>query len=207
VGKIRLLTTRLFGTGSVAEVHTPNAVAGVRGSDEHVQYIAPLQQTTVLCDSGDCYMSDPTQPSQILTVPVGHVAQQIGAPGLPATTREATTAEQQTISQGTQVTEQDPQETQTTEQLAQQQTQTPTGPPRGETAATTGPPPSTVIATTAIPPAPVFNAETIVLSTLTGPALRQDNPQNTAISSPDVSPAAQSVIQNAQLKVIITIPR
>ena len=33
VGKIRLLTTRLFGTGSVAEVHTPNAVAGVRGSD------------------------------------------------------------------------------------------------------------------------------------------------------------------------------
>jgi hypothetical protein len=37
VGKIRMLTTRLFGTGSVAEVHTPNAVAGVRGSHEHEQ--------------------------------------------------------------------------------------------------------------------------------------------------------------------------
>ena len=209
VGKIRLLTTRLFGTGSVAEVHTPNAVAGVRGSDEHVEYIAPLRQTTVLCDSGDCYMSDPTQPSQILTVPVGHVAQQTGAPGLPATTREATTVEQQTMSTGTQVTEQDPQETQTTEQQALQQTQTPAGPPRGETDATTptGPPPSTIIATTAVPSVPVFRPETIVSTTTTSPISRENNPQNTAIPDPSASPSAQPSIQNALLKVTITIPR
>lgn len=210
VGKVRLLTTRLFGTDSVAEVHTPNAVAGVRGSDEHVEYVALRRQTTVLCDSGDCYMSDPTQPSQILTVPVGHIAQQTGAPGLPATTREATTTEQQTMSTGTQVTEQDPQETQTTEQQALQQTQTPSGLPRGETAATapTGPPPSTIIATTAVPPVPVFRPETIVSTTTTSPISRENNPQNTAIPDPSASPAAQNtIVQNALLNVTITIPR
>jgi hypothetical protein len=209
VGKIRMLTTRLFGTGSVAEVHTPNAVAGVRGSDEHVQYVTSLQQTTVLCDSGDCYMSNPTQPSQILTVPVGHIAQQIGAPGLPAITREATTTEQQTMSVGTQVTEQDPQETQTTEQQALQQSQTPAGPPRGETAATapTGPPPSTIITTAAIPLAPAFSTETIVSPLTTSPISRENNPQNIAIPDPSVSPPAQPIIRNALLTVIVTIPR
>jgi hypothetical protein len=210
VGKIRMLTTRLFGTGSVAEVHTPNAVAGVRGSDEHVQYVASLQQTTVLCDSGDCYMSNPTQPSQILTVPVGHIAQQIGAPGLPAITREATTTEQQTMSVGTQITEQDPQETQTTEQQALQQTQTPAGPPRGETAATapTGPPPSTIITAAALPPAPAFlPTDTLVSPLTTNPTSRENNPQNTAIPDASVSPPAQNIIRNASLTVIVTIPR
>jgi hypothetical protein len=209
VGKVRVLTTRLFGTGSVAEVHTPNAVAGVRGSDEHVEYVALLRRTTVLCESGDCYMSNPTQPSQILTVPAGHIAQQTGMPGLPDTTREATTTEQQTISEGTQVTEQDPQETQTTEQQALQQTQTPAGPPRGEAAAATppGPPASTIITTAAIPPAPVFRTDTIVSPLTTSPISRENNPQNTAIPDPSVSPPAQPIIQNALLTVIVTIPR
>jgi hypothetical protein len=209
VGKVRILTTRLFGGGSLTEIHTPNAVAGVRGSDEHVQYVALLRQTTVLCDSGDCYMSDPTQPSQILSVPVGHLAQQTGAPGLPAATREATTTEQQTMSTGTQVTEQDPQETQTTEQQARQQTQTPAGLPRGETAATTptGPPASTIITTAALPPAPVFRPETIVSPLTTSPTSWENNPQNTAIPDASVSPPAQPIIQNALLTVIVTIPR
>jgi hypothetical protein len=205
VGKVRVLTTRLFGAGSVSEVRTPNAVAGVRGSDEHIQYITQPPQTTVLCGSGDCYMSNPTQPGQTLTVPVGHLAQQTGPPGLPATTREATTTEQETLVEGTQVTEHDPQETQTTEE----QEQAPSGPPRGETAATTpgGPAPSTVIAATVVPPAPDVLGSTTQAPLLADLTSRQDNPQNLAIQDPTVSPAAQELIRNSRTGIIIVIPR
>jgi hypothetical protein len=214
VGKIRVLTTRLFGAGSVTEVHTPNAVAGVRGSDEHVQYEAQLQQTTVFCARGDCYMSDPAQPTQTLTVPVGHVAQQTGLPGLPTDTRQATTTEQQNLTERTRVTEQDPQETQTTEQQAQQ-TQTSSGPPRGEPLGTTpgGPPPSTLVTTviptqqTTVPQPPEVQAQTVVSPIATGPTSTTNNPQNTTIPSADVSPPAQDVIQKAILQLTITIPR
>jgi hypothetical protein len=214
VGKVRLLTTRLFGTGSFTEVHTPNAVAGVRGSGSVIQYAPQTAQTTHLCESGDCYMSNPTQPSQFLTVPPGHIAQQTGAPGLPTVTRQATQTEQQTLGEGTQVTEQDPQETQTTEEQAQLPAQT--EPPRGETISTapTGPSPSTVVTTalptqpTTVPLTPERRAEAIVFPTTIDPTSPRvvNNPQNTTISDPSVSPPAQEFIQS-RLQLIVNFPR
>jgi hypothetical protein len=213
VGKVRLLTTRLFGTGSFTEVHTPNAVAGVRGSGAVTQYVPQTAQTTHLCESGDCYMSNPRQPSQFLTVPPGHIAQQTGAPGLPTVTRQATSTEQQTLDEGTQVTEQDPQETQTTEEQAQQLAQ---ALPRGETTSTapTGPSPSTVVTTalptqpTTVPLPPEIRAAAIVSPTTIDPTSPRvvDNPQNTTIQDPSASPTAQEFIQS-RLRLIINFPR
>jgi hypothetical protein len=208
IGKVRVLTTRLFGGGSFAEVHTPNAVAGVRGSDEHVGYDAATRQTTVLCASGGgpqddhCYMRDRTDASKILNIPSGHIVEQVGL-GLPSTTRQATPVERQNIVVGTQVTVNDPQETMRVNE------QPPAGTPRGEAAATTptGPPPSALIATAAIPPAPeVTTAATVNPSTI-GQVAGQDNPQTNAISDPSTSPAAQDVIQKSMLGIIIVIPR
>ena len=210
VGKVRLLTTRLFGAGSFTEVHTPNAVAGVRGSATVTQYVPQNAQTDHLCESGDCYMSNPTRPNEFLTVPPGHVAQQIGPPGLPTETRQATQTEQQTLGEGTQVTEQDPQETLTTEEQAQQLSQT--GLPRGETTSTapTGPSPSTVVTMGPIQPpstlsTPEVRAQEVIALTTTGPTLVRDNPQTIAIPSPDASPAGQDFISRLQL--IVNFPR
>jgi hypothetical protein len=210
VGKVRVLTTRLFGAGSFTEVHTPNAVAGVRGSEGHVQYMAERRQTTTYCPTGDCYMRDPRDPTRELTIPEGHLAQHIGAPGLPPGTREATTTEQQTIIEGTQAAAQDPQETQTTEQQARQQAQEPPGPPRGEAPGVgpTGPSPSAVVTagpvpTTVVPPSLDARAEAVLAPTLVGPRLGTDNPQS--IITPEI--AAKTVIQNSLLRLTITIPR
>jgi hypothetical protein len=213
VGKVRLLTTRLLGAGSFTEVHTPNAVAGVRGSAAVTQYVPQNAQTDHFCESGDCYMSNPTRPNEFLTVPPGHVAQQIGPPGLPTETRQASQTEQQTFGEGTQVTEQDPQETQTTEEQAQQLSQI--GPPRGETTSTapTGPSPSTVVTTalptqpTTVPPTPERRAEAIVLPTTIDPTSPQvvDNPQNIAIPSLDASPIGQDFI--SRVRLIVNFPR
>src|SRR5262245_51393943 len=52
VGKVRVLTARLFGTGSATEVHTPNAVAGVRGSELYSSYNPTNQESTSLCVQG-----------------------------------------------------------------------------------------------------------------------------------------------------------
>ena len=208
VGKVRMLTTRLFGGGSFAEVHTPNAVAGVRGSDEHIAYDAATRQTTVLCASGGgsqddhCYIRDRTDASKILNIPGGHIVELVGLV-LPSTTRQATPIEQQNMVAGTQVTVNDPQE------IRRVNEQPPAGTPRGETAGTTptGPPASAAIATAAIPPAPeVLTAATVNPSTI-GQLASQDNPQITTISDPSASPAAQAVIDQSRAGIIIVIPR
>lgn len=41
VGTLKVLTTRIFGADSATEVHTPNAVAGVRGTVFVVRFIPP----------------------------------------------------------------------------------------------------------------------------------------------------------------------
>jgi hypothetical protein len=203
-----VLTTRLFGGGSFAEVHTPNAVAGVRGSDEHIAYDAATRQTTVLCASGGgpqddhCYIRDRVDPSKILNIPGGHIVEQLGLV-LPSTTRQATPIEQQNMVVGTQVTVNDPQETRRVNE------QPPAGTPRGEAAGTTptGPPPSAAIATAAIPPAPeVLTATTVTPSTV-GQVASQDNPQITTISDPSTSPAAEAVIQQSRVRIDICIRR
>jgi hypothetical protein len=109
LGKIRVLTTQFFGTESATEVRTPNTVTGVRGSEIVVQHTG--DQTTFLCveASGpqldDCFMRDPRDPTRLINVPVGHLAEQVGV-GIPTATREATSAERQSLRGDTLVTAQ-----------------------------------------------------------------------------------------------------
>lgn len=111
LGKIRVLTTSIFGTDSATEVHTPNSITGVRGSELIVQYVGADQKTTLLCVSvsgpqqDHCYMQDPQNPSQFLNVPAGRLAEQIGTV-FPDTTRAPTPAERQALTRGVTVTEQ-----------------------------------------------------------------------------------------------------
>jgi hypothetical protein len=219
VGKVRVLITRLFGTGSTTEVHTPNAVAGVRGSEGHVSYVAETQQTNVLPGSGDWYMRDPVVPTRILDIPVGRAADQVGAPGVPAATREATAGERQAAVQGTQVTEQVKGEVQTTTEARQEQAQGLSGPERGGPPGGTqpGPLPSTRIETgpiqqTAVAPLPGV-IPTAVFDPTTGgrPGPLADNPQLTQVTPgcPGCPPVITEFIQtqNARVQLTITIPR
>jgi hypothetical protein len=122
IGRIRVLTTRIFGAGSATEVHTPNAVAGVRGSEENVQYDEVAQKTRVLCVNAEaeapCYMRDPKDPTKFLYIPEGHLAEQVGFE-LPTSTRLATPGERQEIARGTTATAQVPAAVQTAAQREQ----------------------------------------------------------------------------------------
>lgn len=216
-GKVRVLTSGLFGGRAETEVHTPNAVAGVRGSEEHVDYASGTRQTTVLCVSGDCFMRDPRDPNKVLPVPEGHIAQQTGT-ALPARTRPATATERQAVTAGTQATEQDPQETETTEEQARQAlTETP-GPRRGEAPGIgpDGPPPSAII--TAGPLQGQFaelaaGFEARFIDTILFPAAgdlhsQRASPQTNLIPSPDTGPTGREFVEEQlRLRVIVTIPR
>jgi hypothetical protein len=211
VGKVRVLTTRLFGTGSATEVHTPNAVAGVRGSELYSSYNPLTQESTSLCAQGDCY-THPNDPTRTISVPEGNIAVQTGM--LSPTTRPATPGERQATTQGTQVTEQVKGEVQTTTEARQEQAQGLSGPERGGTpgGAQPGPLPSTRIETgplqqTAVSLLPgIIQTAVLDLTTVGRPGSLADNPQLTQIT-PDSSPTATEVIRNSQVKLIITIPR
>jgi hypothetical protein len=121
IGKIRVLTTRLFGSGSTTEVETPNAVAGVRGSEN----ITGTDQntTTSLCASGDCFIANLDR-TDVRDVPEGNVARQVDAifnPVIAVPTPQQRTA----IVGGTSATEQVPSEVNPGDQPG------PTGPGRG----------------------------------------------------------------------------
>jgi hypothetical protein len=222
LGKVRVLKAALVGGSSETEIHTPNAVAGVRGSEEYVDYASGARQTTTLCVSGDCYMRDPRNPNRVLTIPEGHIAQQIGAV-FPTQTREATADERQAITAAAQATEQDPDETQTTEQQARQRLQEPEGPLRGETPGTrlVGPVPSTVITAglvieplAGLPGGVGGLVEAFLFPTPNGPGTPlgeriDQNSQLTNLPSPDAGPAGQGFVVETlvPIRVDITIPR
>lgn len=189
LGKIRVLTTQFFGTDSMTEVHTPNTVTGVRGSEIVVQHAG--DQTTFLCVAAsgpqldDCFMRDPQDPTRLINVPVGHVAEQVGA-GIPTETREATSAEQQSLRDDTLVTAQIESEVL----------------PIGEqTSLTQGAPAptSTVVLTPTVPAAPVQLPSPIA------EGLTVD-PQTDALT-PDSTPTAEETIRRGLSRFNITIPR
>ncbi len=74
------------------EIRTPNAVAGVRGTDYFVFHERNL--TGVLVKSGEVYTYNPQASSQVVTVPAG-TATTVAAKSIPATPRPTTTAEMQ----------------------------------------------------------------------------------------------------------------
>lgn len=116
-GKIRVLTTRLFGADSATEIHTPNAVAGVRGSENITGFEAQTATTTSYCASGDCFISD-RNGTDIRDVAAGQIAEQTGLTFQPAI-QAATNTAKQTIQSGTNAREGVPGEEQKTEQHEQ----------------------------------------------------------------------------------------
>lgn len=86
VGKVRVLTTKLFGRDDVTEIKTPNTVAGIRGSEEHVTYDDQRDRTIMLCVSGHCYLRHHHGPTKYLRVPEGHVSEHVGS-RFPSVTR------------------------------------------------------------------------------------------------------------------------
>ena len=140
IGKIRILTTRLFGSGSTTEIHTPNAVAGVRGSENVTGF--ENDTTRSLCASGDCFIAN-LDGTDIRDVPEGNIAEQTGLTFDPSIT-VATVTEVNTMQAGTSATEQVPSEVTPGDQP------TPTGPGRG--GEVIQPPPTTEVPAPPPPP-------------------------------------------------------
>ncbi|PON10571.1 hypothetical protein C2W62_49370, partial [Candidatus Entotheonella serta] len=88
VGKVRALTTKLFGRADAMEVKTPNTVAGIRSSEKHVEYDDQIDETRVICVSGHCYVRHHEDPDKHLRIPEGHITEHAGDQ-FPSATRRA----------------------------------------------------------------------------------------------------------------------
>lgn len=109
VGKVRVLTTKLFGRSDAMEVKTPNAVAGVRSSEKHVEYDDSADRTTVLCLSGHCYIRHHDDPDQHLRIPEGHTTDHDGLQ-FPSATRQLSHQKRQLSAARFALTTHDPRE-------------------------------------------------------------------------------------------------
>jgi FecR protein len=105
LGKLRVVTTKIFGAGSVTEVRTANTVAGVRGTTFVVVFIPPEETDVVVLD-GVVAVRNPNFP-QLEPVSANFGTQVLGnaAPN-PAT--EVPVSERQALELGLRLTEQIP---------------------------------------------------------------------------------------------------
>ena len=62
LGKLRMVTTKIFGAGSVTEVRTANTVAGVRGTTFIVIFVPP-EETEVVALDGVVAVQQPQFPA------------------------------------------------------------------------------------------------------------------------------------------------
>jgi FecR protein len=208
LGKLRVVTARIFGAGSVTEVRTANTVAGVRGTTFIVMFIPPAETEVVVLD-GVVAVQNPNFP-QLEPVPANFRTQVIDdtppgrATALPASERQA-------LEPGLRLTEHIPAEVKpVTERQA-------AGPIRGEqiTAALPGPLlPSVALLPAGIPPvAPDAAAQLnqLVSHTATVTTAQAAEPPNTQqqIITPD-NPQTAMTIQQSQpppLRITISFPR
>src|SRR5256886_15658667 len=77
LGKLRVVTTKIFGAGSTTEVRTANTVAGVRGTTFIVTFIPPEETEVVVLD-GVVAVRNPNLP-QLAPVPSNFLTHVIGA--------------------------------------------------------------------------------------------------------------------------------
>jgi hypothetical protein len=203
-GQIRVLTTRIFGTGSATEVYTPNAVAGVRGSDGDVAYVPVSNTTTVFNREGEWELWKRDDPTRRVRILEGQLSQLIQTndplPPRPPTSAEARTFRQATATAPSQV----PREVETTEQLDKR----PPSVPRGEEALPPLPP---VLPPLASPPPQV--QESGLRDQLEFRELQEENfDQGTeTVTSDSGNPvnqmAAEMINQSTLLEIIIPVPR
>ena len=109
LGRLRVVTTKIFGAGSATEIRTANTVAGVRGTTFVVIFVPPEETEVVVLD-GAVEVQNPNFP-QLEPVPANFRTQVIGdAPPSRATELPAT--ERQRLELGLRLTEQIPFEVQ-----------------------------------------------------------------------------------------------
>ncbi len=136
LGKLKMITSTIFGAGSATEVRTANTVAGVRGTTFVVIFIPPEETDVIVLD---CVVAvrNPNLP-QLEPVPANFLTQVIGDTA-PSRAAELLLSDRQGLELGLQLTEHIPAEVKpSTERQA-------AGPIRGEPT-TAGPPTPFVLA-------------------------------------------------------------
>ena len=216
LGKLRVVTTKIFGAGSATEVRTANTVAGVRGTTFVVVFIPPEETDVVVLD-GVVAVRNPNFP-QLEPVPANFGTQVLGnaAPN-PAT--EVPVSERQGLELGLRLTEQIPVEVKPTiERQA-------IGPIRGEPTIVTsvgpvgpaGPPlPSVALLPAgiqAVAPDPAAQLNQLLSRTATVDTAQAAQPPNLQqqIITPDNKQTTTTIQQRQQppppLRITIPFPR
>jgi hypothetical protein len=208
LGRLRVVTTRIFGAGSTTEIRTANTVAGVRGTTFVVIFVPPEETEVVVLD-GAVEVQNPNFP-QLQPVPANFRTQVIGdAPPSRATELPAT--ERQRIELGLRLTEHIPFEIQP---ISERQA---AGPIRGEqfTAGLIAPPLPSVAALSsgvlpgALDPTAQLNQlldRTSIVNTAQTP---QPPTTQQQVITPD-NPQTINTIQTQQppnLRITVTLPR
>ena len=107
LGKLRVITAKIFGAGSATEVRTANTVAGVRGTTFVVIFIPP-EETDVIALDGVVAVQNPNLP-QLEPVPANFLTQVIGDTA-PSRAAELLPSDRQGLELGLQLTEHIPAE-------------------------------------------------------------------------------------------------
>ena len=209
LGKVKMLTSTVFGAGSATEVRTANTVAGVRGTTFVVIFIPP-EETEVVSLEGVVVVQNPQLP-QIEPLPANFRTQVIGFRA-PTRATEVPVSIRQTLELGLRLTEQIPVEV---KPRAQRQA---AGPIRGEPttagpAAPLVPPVPTVVALQAgaplgQPDAPDLDA--LLARTASAKAALSSEPAHTGgpVITPDNTQSATTIQQQpSKLRLTISLPR
>jgi len=211
LGKVKMLTSTVFGAGSATEVRTANTVAGVRGTTFVVIFIPP-EETEVVSLEGVVVVQNPQLP-QIEPLPANFRTQVIGFRA-PTRATEVPVSIRQTLELGLRLTEQIPVEV---KPRAQRQA---AGPIRGEPT-TAGP------AAPLVPPVPTVVAlqdgvqlvqpdateqlnELVARTAIVNSALSSEPaPTRGAVITPDNTQSATTIQQRqlSKLRLTISLPR
>src|SRR5437867_3532129 len=107
LGKLKMITSTIFGAGSATEVRTANTVAGVRGTTFVVTFIPPENTTDVVSLDGVVTVYNPRLPQQIEPIPANFRTRVIGFMA-PTRATELPSSIRQTLELGLRLTEQIP---------------------------------------------------------------------------------------------------
>lgn len=203
-GTVKVITMRIFGTGSGMEVRTPNAIAGIRGTTFVVRFIPP-DSTDVFVFEGTLTVRnlDPAIPGVVSIPP--NTRTSISGKTAPTAPIAITPAESQTIEREVQVIEQVPAEVAPTQELA------PLEAPRGTESAPgvegAIEPDSTQVVVSEV--SPVTAVESTVVEEVEAQsenAVDSLTDRQTESVTPDTSPPAQEVIERSIADVIVNFP-
>jgi hypothetical protein len=203
IGTLKVVTTRFFGAGSQLEVHTPNTVAGVRGTTFIVRFIPPdTTEIFVLEGVVTARNLNPAIP-EVEPIPPNTRTSVVGATA-PAKPVVIAPEVLQPLEQELQVVEQVPAEVTPTEELP------PLEPARGApegVAPPTGKEGRSDSAVVSVPvPAAVPEVAPAVEPQIEAASRVGEGPQTTVVT-PDTSPQAQEAIQESLVHLVIKIPR